>query len=374
MFVILYVKHLIDFPTNILSILDKIDCIDPIDYGKTRNYLNGSVTRLSPYISRGVISTRQVAEKILAKGYKPYEIESFLKELAWRDYFQQVWIHLGDKINTDIKNKQDCNHHRIPENIIHHRLGVDAIDNSIQELYQTGYMHNHARMYVASITCNLAKSHWQMPAKWMYYHLLDADWASNALSWQWVAGSFSSKKYFANQENINRFCDTNQTGTFLDMSYEDLELVDMSSELGVLTDFSVHTNLPSQREINLNDQLPTYIYNFYNLDCGWKNEVNANRVLLLEPSFFNKYPVCDRTIEFVINLSKNIEGIQIFIGEFDELLPHINPAEVNFKEHPTNKHYKGIEHAREWMFGNSFGYVPSFFKYWQLSQKGVRNF
>ncbi|MDZ7613373.1 MAG: hypothetical protein U5K51_06400 [Flavobacteriaceae bacterium] len=59
-----------------------------------------------PYISRGVISTRQVAQLVLSKGYKPGEIECFLKELAWRDYFQQVWMALGESINNDIKQPQ----------------------------------------------------------------------------------------------------------------------------------------------------------------------------------------------------------------------------------------------------------------------------
>lgn len=98
------------FETDYKSIQQRIENIDPVKYGQTRNYLNGDVTYLSPYISRGVISTRQIAKTILAKGYHPSEIESFLKELAWRDYFQQVWIALGNQINEDVKNKQECNH------------------------------------------------------------------------------------------------------------------------------------------------------------------------------------------------------------------------------------------------------------------------
>ncbi|MFM7912359.1 MAG: deoxyribodipyrimidine photolyase, partial [Bacteroidota bacterium] len=54
----------------------------------------------------------------------------------------------------------------------------------------------------------------------MFYHLLDADWASNALSWQWVAGSFSARKYFANQDNINKYAYSSQKGTFLDVGYD----------------------------------------------------------------------------------------------------------------------------------------------------------
>jgi len=357
------------FETDYSSIQNRIDAIDPVKYGKSRNYINGDVTKLSPYISRGIISTRQVASVVLAKGYHPSEIESFLKELAWRDYFQQVWIALGDVINDDVKNKQDCNHFLIPKQLVDATTGIDAIDKTINDLYQTGYMHNHARMYVASIACNIAKSHWSLPAKWMYYHLLDADWASNALSWQWVAGAFSSKKYFANQENINKYCNSQQSGTFLDKSYEDLAALDFSSWFNDVIDLSLETHLPSNTELKLNDNLPTYIYNFYNLDCKWDSEIHANRILLLEPTFFSKYPVCNQTIEFVINLSKNIEGIQLFIGAFDELLQQVNPSSVNYKEHPTNKHYKGIEHAREWMFENTVGYFPSFFSYWNKASK-----
>ena len=74
------------------------------------------------------------------------------------------------------------------------------------------------------LICNIAGTKWQAGAAWMYYHLLDGDLASNTLSWQWVAGTFSSKKYFANQENLNKYGNSQdrQFGTFLDKSYEDL--------------------------------------------------------------------------------------------------------------------------------------------------------
>jgi deoxyribodipyrimidine photo-lyase len=357
------------FETDYKSIQQRIENIDPLKYGKTRNYLNGDVTYLSPFISRGIISTRQIAKAVLAKGYHPSEIESFLKELAWRDYFQQVWIALGDEINEDVKNKQVCNHFLIPKQLVEANTNIEAIDKCINDLYQTGYMHNHSRMYVASLACNIAKSHWRLPARWMYYHLLDADWASNALSWQWVAGAFSSKKYYTNQENINKYCNTNQSGTILDKSYEDLAALDLSSSFEDTIELNLQTQLPNQTELKINYQLPTYIYNFYNLDCNWDSDVQANRILLLEPTFFKQYPVCYRTIDFVINLSKNIEGVQLFTGSFDDLLQQVNPSSLNFKEHPTNKHYKGVDHSREWMFENTVGYYPSFFSFWNKASK-----
>ena len=206
--------------TSLEHILSKIDAIDPILYGKNRNYIDGSVSKLSPYISRGVISTKQVMESVLSRGFKASKIEKFIQELAWRDYWQQVWLNKGNLINKDFKNEQkDVNNYSISRSIVEGSTSIRAIDEAIHNFYKSGYIHNHLRMYIASISCNIAKSHWKKPAQWMYYNLLDADWASNSLSWQWVCGSNSNKLYFANQDNINKYCYSNQKNTFLDVDY-----------------------------------------------------------------------------------------------------------------------------------------------------------
>jgi deoxyribodipyrimidine photo-lyase len=303
---------------------------------------------------------------------KKHKLTPLIRQLYWRQFF---FILSRFNYNKYSFTDEFFPHVKWRNNIIESKAlwsgntGFPLIDCGVRQLLQTGYMHNHARMYVASIACNIARSHWKLPAKWMYYHLLDADWASNALSWQWVAGAFSSKKYYANQENINKYCNSQQRGTILDKSYEDLAALDLSSAFEDSIELNLETHLPSSSELKINDQIPTYIYNFYNLDCNWDADIQANRILLLEPSFFSKYPVSNRTIEFVINLSKNIEGIQIFTGSFDELLKQVNPSSINYKEHPTNKHYQGTEHAREWMFENTVGYYPSFFSYWNKASK-----
>ena len=91
------------FPTDYKSILERINLINPIKYSQTRNYLNGDVTGLSPYISRGVISTSQVFQTVIANGYNPGQIEKFIQELAWRDYWQQLWVVHKSKIDNDLK-------------------------------------------------------------------------------------------------------------------------------------------------------------------------------------------------------------------------------------------------------------------------------
>ena len=361
------------FSTDFKTIQLEIEQVNPVTYSKTRNFIDGSVSHLSPYISRGVISTRQVYKSLLNKGYKFYEIEKLVQELAWRDYWQQVWISKGEEINNDLKWAQPAvQNHSMPSNIINATTGIDAIDESIRSFYETGYLHNHMRMYIASLACNIGHSHWKLPAQWMYYNLLDADWASNGLSWQWVAGSNSSKQYVANQENINKYSKRYQRSTFLDVSYEQLPPDTVPSALKQISKPELVTVLPRNHAIEIDESLPTYIYNFYNLDPQWHEDTKANRILLLEPSHFSVYPVAEHTIEFILKLAENILGVQIFTGEFYELVKKNTLSKIFYKEHPLNKHYKGTEEPRDWMFKVK-GYYPSFFAYWKQCSKQLPN-
>lgn len=359
------------FPTEFTAILDRIANVDPVGYGKSRNYIDGAVSYLSPYISRGVISTKFVYQQLLKRNFHPNTILKFIQELAWRDYWQQVWMAKGNALNDDLKQIQiPVATNGISENLVNATTGIKVIDDSIKEFYKTGYLHNHVRMYIAAIACNIGQNHWKHPAKWMYYHLLDADWASNALSWQWVAGANSNKKYYANQENINHFCHSNQKGTFLDISYEDFENLEIPNVLLASEKLALKTPLPKPKPIIINKNLPTLIYNFYNLDPNWKKDFTANRVLLLEPSHFKEYPIAQNTLHFIMGLSNNIESIQIFVGEFKELTDTYSIENCYYKEHPLNQHYQGIEEQRDWMFSVK-GYYPSFFAFWKKCKKEI---
>lgn len=358
------------FPISYSEILNRVQKITPSKYSLTRNYINGAVTYLSPYISRGVLCTKMILSETLNRGYAPEKIEKFIQELAWRDYWQQIWVAKGDEINSDIKHHQEpVSNYSFPKAILNAATHIKAIDRGIEELYATGYMHNHIRMYVASIICNIGRSYWKLPAQWMYYHLLDADWASNVLSWQWIAGANSNKKYVANQDNINKYCFSSQKNTFLDTTYESLSSIDPPEILQNILEIKLKTTLPLNVPISIDNKLPSYIYNFYNLDPNWNSELSGNRILLLEPSHFRKYPISSKTIEFIISLGqKNIPNIKVFVGEFNDLLNEHKLSEIYFKEHPLNSHYKGTEQAREWMFEVK-GYYSSFFSFWKKCKK-----
>jgi deoxyribodipyrimidine photo-lyase len=371
-------KHL-SFPTEYEKVLERVNAIDPIKYAKTRNFINGQITYLSPYISRGFISTKQVMEKIIEKQYPYPAIEKIIQELTWREFFQRVWQSKGLQIWDDLKqDQQEVVHHHMISSIQKANTGIESIDFAINGLYEKGYMHNHSRMYLASITCNIGKAHWIESSKWMYYHLLDGDIASNNCSWQWVAGAFSSKKYYCNQENVNKYTFSKQQNTFLDKPYEQLVDMPIPNTLQETTVLDLKTNLPKFNTPNIDTELPTLIYNSYNLDPIWRKLEKVNRVLLLEPSHFNQYPVSDKVIEFIIGLSKNIEGVQIFTGEI-EVIKNIYKAnnvwddqKVISKEHPAFAYYPGIKDQRDWMFPEVNGYYPSFFGFWKKAERSFR--
>lgn len=366
------------FPTSYDAMLERVYSIDPVQYGRTRNFVNGAVTYLSPYISRGVISVKQVMDIVLQKGYKPYQVEKFLQELAWREYFQRVWQHVGDGIWNDIKQQQPAVlHEQMIAAIEAAKTGIEAIDEHIKKLCETGYMHNHVRMYTASLACNVGKAHWLQPSKWMYYHLLDGDIASNNCSWQWVAAAFSSKKYYCNQENINKYTHSTQRNSFLDADYDTIVNIPVPEALKETTSLQLHTTLPQTALPVIDTNLPTLIYNSYNLDPLWHKEENVNRILLLEPTHFEKYPVSKKVIDFILKLAQHIENIQVYSGCIDDIISLYASKEqakqmIISKEHPAFTYYPGIKESRDWMFPQVTGYHASFFAFWKKAERFLK--
>lgn len=209
----------------------RIAAIDIAAYGKTRNHLNGRVTRLSPYITHGLVSIPELFERL--PRLKLADKLAF--EFGWREFFHHVWSREGDRILSDLRPGLPGVHYanRLPDDIREGRTGLAPIDSAVRQLYETGYLHNHARMWIASYVVHLRKVHWRAGADWMFAHLLDGDLASNHLSWQWVAATFSSKPYLFNAENVARHApaDWHCAGSAIDTDYETLERIARSREV-----------------------------------------------------------------------------------------------------------------------------------------------
>ena len=181
----------------------------PAKYGSTRNHLDGAVTRLSPYIRHGVMSVVDVRDRALEVS-NAKDSEKFIQQLAWREYWQRLYKEFPRNIWQDVEPYKtgfspDDYQDELPEDISNGQTGVACIDGFIEELLATGYIHNHARLYLAGYICHWRRVKWQAGAAWFLTHLLDGDPASNNLSWQWAASTFSHKPYYFNLENVSKF-------------------------------------------------------------------------------------------------------------------------------------------------------------------------
>jgi deoxyribodipyrimidine photo-lyase len=361
-----------DFPTDIASIRGRLSAIDPARYASTRNSLSGAVTCLSPYLTHGALTLPQIRDEAFAKAGKRASYK-LVFELAWREYFQRVWWERGEGIFSDIKRPQSPVREslEVPSALLDAETGIRTIDASIEGLYETGYVHNHARMWTAMLGTNVAQVHWKPLAAWYYYHLLDGDLGSNTLSWQWVAGTFSSKKYRANQENLNKFDPQNrQSGTFLDVSYETLEFLPIPEALLPTRRVELACHLPA------GDPLPAIVageqvllYHPWSLDPTWRSGEPGVRLLVLEPSHFQRFPISPRRMEFLQSLAENITGLSVFVGEVGELP---KTAQYRSVAHPATRHWPGAKDAPAWLFDRwpEERTLPgSFMGYWSVVEK-----
>ncbi len=190
--------------------LARLSGCDPGAYAASRNSLNGSVTRLSPYLRHGVIGLREVVDSLQKRHGGLVRARKLVQELAWRDYWRRVWARIGDGIWEDretYKTGFHASHYtgELPRDVESSATGLACMDAFARELKETGYLHNHARMWLAAYLVHWRRVRWQAGARWFLSHLADGDAASNNLSWQWVASSFSSKPYFFNRENLETY-------------------------------------------------------------------------------------------------------------------------------------------------------------------------
>ena len=211
------------FPGGRAEALRRLAAIDPPRYGRTRNHLEGAVTQLSPYIRHGVLTLAEVRDAVFTwlddagLGSPPgRRIEGqriagkLINELGWRDYWQRLWRRLGDGVWQDLEplktgHPPEAYAPELPPDLTAARTGLACIDGFAAGLMGTGWLHNHARMWLAAYVVHWRRVSWQAGARWFLHHLLDGDPASNNLSWQWVASSFSSKPYIFNRDNLERF-------------------------------------------------------------------------------------------------------------------------------------------------------------------------
>jgi hypothetical protein len=184
------------------------------DYSKLRNFDFGpdnrsNISCLSPYITHGIISEKEVIAKSLGK-FSFSKNEKFIQEVLWRTYWKG-WLELRPNVWSDYlfelnKIKKEFKDNQSYLNALDGKTNIECFNSWVKELKENNYLHNHTRMWFASIWIFTLELPWQLGAEFFMQHLYDGDAASNTLGWRWVAGvQTQGKHYLASEWNIKKF-------------------------------------------------------------------------------------------------------------------------------------------------------------------------
>ena len=184
------------------------------EYSKLRNFDYGpdnrsNISCLSPYITHGIINEKEVIKKSLNK-FSFAKNEKFIQEVLWRTYWKG-WLELRPSVWTDFlielkQIKEDFQNNQTYKNAVEGKTSIECFNYWVNELKENNYLHNHTRMWFASIWIFTLDLPWQLGAEFFMQHLYDGDAASNTLGWRWVAGvQTQGKHYLASEWNIKKF-------------------------------------------------------------------------------------------------------------------------------------------------------------------------
>tara|TARA_B110000196_G_scaffold132399_1_gene114579 strand:- start:303 stop:1499 length:1197 start_codon:yes stop_codon:yes gene_type:complete len=187
-----------------------------LDYARARNFDYGlerrdNVSMLSPWVRLRMLPEWELIAAVL-QHHSVSEAAKFIDEVCWRTYWKG-WLSRRPTVWQDYCVELAAEQASLPEQSRYHALisatsGIDCMDGWTRELLDTGYLHNHARMWYASIWIHTLKLPWTLGADFFFRHLLDGDPASNTLSWRWVAGLHTEgKTYLATADNIKQYSD-----------------------------------------------------------------------------------------------------------------------------------------------------------------------
>jgi len=341
------------------------------NYSFKRNFDLGpkdksNVSCLSPYISHRLITEYEVAKSVLAKF--PYQkVEKYIQEIFWRVYWKG-WLELRPKVWTDFIEdlkgfKEDDNYKKA----INGETQIECFNDWVKELKENNYLHNHTRMWFASIWIFTLYLPWQKGAEFFMKHLLDGDAASNTLSWRWVAGlQTKGKHYVAQSWNISKF--TNNKYKNVKLNENALPVTDKReyklNPLDFITEDNSNENLlVFENELNLENKNLKKYKNIYLVLLS-----NDIRKLKLEQK------VLDYKSEIINDQKKRFEDLQIIDEvKFQTLADEINSFDVvhpcigeNFSFLNTIRKKRNLELNFVLSEEDKFS--------WQFSNKGFFNF
>ncbi len=341
------------------------------NYSFKRNFDLGpkdksNVSCLSPYISHRLITEYEVAKSVLAKF--PYQkVEKYIQEIFWRVYWKG-WLELRPQVWTDFIEdlkglKEDENY----EKAINGETQIECFNDWVKELKENNYLHNHTRMWFASIWIFTLNLPWQKGAELFMKHLFDGDAASNTLSWRWVAGlQTKGKHYVAQSWNISKF--TNNKYMNVKLNENALPVTDKReyklNPLNLITEDKSNKNLiVFENELNLENKYLKKYENIYLVLLS-----NEARKLKLEQK------ILDYKSKIINDQKKRFEDLQIIDEvKFKTLTHEIKSFDVFHPSIGENFSYLNTIRKKQDLELNFVLNEEDRFS-WQFSNKGYFNF
>ena len=336
-------------------------------YSRDRNYDFGpdnrnNISLLSPYISHRTLFEYDVVKSCLKK-YKFDQVEKFIQEIFWRVYWKG-WLELRPSVWTDFcDNYQSIEQSKFYKKTIDGNTGIMCFDEWVIELKEKNYLHNHARMWFASIWIFTLRLPWQLGAAFFMEHLYDGDPASNTLSWRWVAGiQTKGKHYLARSANISKFTNqrfqytqltTNAEPILEDKNFKlrqlDFKNLEIRHENLIIFD----SNLNTQELLDLSGQYKTVYFVLF--DNSSRKIKLSHRVTSFKESIIknvsklitNSKIINFRDLEDVLSNNPKIDVIYPFVGENLDILNRLN---IKFKNQLNFKYKK--QDLYSWQFSN----------------------
>ncbi len=316
--------------------LEKLSLIQAKQYGESRNFLDGSVTHLSPYLRHGCITLPEAVDFVCNQF--GLSAEKLLFEFGWREYWRNVWYAQGMQIFHDMAApKVLLEFNQLPEDVLINSTGLPCMDGFITALAETGYLHNHARMWLDSYLVHWRKTDWKLAADWMHNQLLDGDYASNHLSWQWIASTFSHKPYFFNQENLakythHQYCHTCTAQCPFRDSYSNLEIKLFQP-----------TEQSPRRASDFIPVLPTHQSGDKTIIWVHDEMLNPNhplmslpheKVFIFSPDYYKNWSIL--RLQFIADCLAELSDVSIWIGEPIEVFRSLNVYKILTQETPNH--------------------------------------
>ena len=318
--------------------LRRLNTTDIEAYSRNRNFLNGNVSKLSPYLRHGCLTLRETSDNVQQRF--GVQSQKFVQELAWRDYWRRVWYELGDAIFSDIEDpKVALGDRLLPDFIRQGITGLPCMDGFIRDLMLEGYVHNHARMWFAAYVVHWLKVDWREAADWFENYLLDGDKASNHLSWQWVASVNSSKPYYFNKENLARYtgekyCANCKVNCPFDASYEAInDKIFVGSAAGVAKTHSI--KMPAKVALSTHQAVAIYVHDEMLSGAHPLLRRPMAKFFVFDDFLHGKWPL--KRLQFMADCLNELQDVEIWAGDTREILKARGVGQIITQESPNRQ-------------------------------------